>query len=185
MNYFLLADTEFFRRINEAGDCNMETAYMAFANQVIELCGSIHASHTAIALAYIEIELQHHPVRLLSEERKEAAAYIGKALSFVRKMQKFLTTPQVPPLTSNIHSTNITAAKSETPKCQIDTLKCTLDELAVLDLIKKNPSVKQTELAEQTGKSVRSIKRITDSLKEKQYLRRVDGKRYGKWEVLA
>ena len=35
----------------------METAYMAFANQVIELCGSIHASHTAIALAYIEILL--------------------------------------------------------------------------------------------------------------------------------
>ncbi len=77
------------------------------------------------------------------------------------------------------------SAKSETPKCQIDTLKCTLDELAVLDLIKKNPSVKQAELAEQTGKSVRSIKRIIDSLKEKQYLRRVDGKRYGKWEVLA
>lgn len=64
-------------------------------------------------------------------------------------------------------------------------MKCTLEELAVLDLIKKNPSVKQTELAEQTGKSVRSIKRITDSLKEKHYLRRVDGKRYGKWEVLA
>ena len=116
MNYFLLADTEFFRRINEAGDCNMETAYMAFANQVIELCGSMNTSHAIIALAYIEIELQHHPVRLLSEERKEAVAYIGKALSFVRKMQKFLTPPQVPPLTSNIHSTNITAAKSETPK---------------------------------------------------------------------
>ena len=31
MNYFLLAETEFFRRINEAGDCNMETAYTAFA----------------------------------------------------------------------------------------------------------------------------------------------------------
>ena len=77
------------------------------------------------------------------------------------------------------------SAKSETPKCQIDTLKCTLEELAVLDLIKKNPSVKQTELAEQTGKSVRSIKRIIDSLKEKQYIRRVDGKRYGKWEVLV
>ena len=76
------------------------------------------------------------------------------------------------------------SAKSETPKCQIDTLKCTLEELAVLDLIKKNPSVKQTEIAEQTGKSVRSIKRIIDSLKEKQYIRRVDGKRYGKWEVL-
>ena len=77
------------------------------------------------------------------------------------------------------------SARIETPKCQIDTLKCALEELAVLDLIKKNPSVKQTELAEQTGKSVRSIKRIIDSLKEKQYIRRVDGKRYGKWDVLV
>lgn len=77
------------------------------------------------------------------------------------------------------------SAKYETPKCQIGTLKCTLEELAVLDLIKTNPSVKQTELAEQTGKSVRSVKRIIDSLKEKQYIRRVDGKRYGKWEILA
>ena len=32
MNYFLLAETEFFRRINEAGDCNMEKAYTAFRN---------------------------------------------------------------------------------------------------------------------------------------------------------
>ena len=131
MNYFLLADTEFFRRINEAGDCNMETAYMAFANQVIELCGSSHASHTAIALAYIEIELQHHPVRLLSEERKEAAAYIGKALSFVRKMQKFLTTPQVPPLTSNIHPTVIPTAKSKTQK----SLQWTGNTLDLVELI--------------------------------------------------
>ena len=37
MNYFLLAETDFFRLINEAGDCNMETAYTAFATQVIEL----------------------------------------------------------------------------------------------------------------------------------------------------
>ncbi len=101
MNYFLLAETEFFRRINEAGDCNMETAYTAFATQVIELCsGNVDTNRTIIALAYIEIELQHHPVRNLSEERKEIAAYVSKALSFVRKMQKFLATPQVPPLIS-------------------------------------------------------------------------------------
>lgn len=30
MNYFLLAETEFFRLINEAGACNIETAYTAF-----------------------------------------------------------------------------------------------------------------------------------------------------------
>lgn len=42
MNYFLLAETDFFRLINEAGDCNMETAYTAFATQVIELWGRRH-----------------------------------------------------------------------------------------------------------------------------------------------
>ena len=101
MNYFLLAETDFFRLINEAGDCNMETAYTAFATQVIELCnGGMDMNLTVIALAYIEIELQHHPVRNLSEEKREIAAYVSKALSFVRKMQKFLATPQVPPLIS-------------------------------------------------------------------------------------
>ena len=99
MNYFLLAETDFFRLINEAGDCNMETAYTAFATQVIELCnGGMDANLTIIALAYIEIELQHHPVRNLPEEKREVAAYISKALSFVRKMQKFLAAPQVSPL---------------------------------------------------------------------------------------
>ena len=117
MNYFLLAETDFFRRINEAGDCNMEKAYTAFATQVIELCiGSPDTNRTIIALAYIEIELQHHPVRNLPEEKKEIANYVSKALSFVRKMQKFLAAPQVPPLTSNIQPTIVPSAKSETQK---------------------------------------------------------------------
>ena len=77
----------------------METAYTAFATQVIELCsGNVDTNRTIIAMAYIEIELQHHPVRNLPEEKREVAAYISKALSFVRKMQKFLAAPQVPPL---------------------------------------------------------------------------------------
>ncbi len=111
MNYFLLAETDFFRLINEAGDCNMETAYTAFATQVIELCnGGMDTNLTVIALAYIEIELQHHPVRNLSEEKREIAAYVSKALSFVRKMQKFLATPQVPPLISANNATETTAS---------------------------------------------------------------------------
>lgn len=111
MNYFLLAETDFFRLINEAGDCNMETAYTAFATQVIELCnGGMDMNLTVIALAYIEIELQYHPVRNLPEERREIAAYVSKALSFVRKMQKFLATPQVPPLISANNSTETTTS---------------------------------------------------------------------------
>ena len=132
MNYFLLAETEFFRRINEAGDCNMETAYTAFATQVIELCsGNVDTNRTIIALAYIEIELQHHPVRNLPEEKREVAAYISKALSFVRKMQKFLAAPQVPPLTSNIQPTIVPSAKSETQK----SLQWTGNTLDLVELI--------------------------------------------------
>ena len=132
MNYILLAETEFFRRINEAGDCNMETAYTAFATQVIELCsGNVDTNRTIIALAYIEIELQHHPVRNLPEEKREVAAYISKALSFVRKMQKFLAAPQVPPLTSNIQPTIVPSAKSETQK----SLQWTGNTLDLVELI--------------------------------------------------
>ena len=132
MNYFLLAETEFFRRINEAGDCNMEKAYTAFATQMIELCiGSPDTNRTIIALAYIEIELQHHPVRNLPEEKKEIANYVSKALSFVRKMQKFLAAPQVPPLTSNIQPTIVPSAKSETQK----SLQWTGNTLDLVELI--------------------------------------------------
>lgn len=95
MNYFLLAETEFFRQINEAGDCNMEKAYTAFATQVIELCiGSPDTNRTIIALAYIEIELQHHPVRNLPEEKKEIANYVSKAISFVGRCRSSLPLPK-------------------------------------------------------------------------------------------
>ena len=57
--------------------------------------------------------------------------------------------------------------------------------LAVLNLIKANPTVKQQELVDTTGKSLRSIKRIMKSLQDKNYIRRESGKRYGKWEVLG
>ena len=70
------------------------------------------------------------------------------------------------------------------PKSQIDTLECTLEELTVLRLIYKNPSIKQKELVAETGKSLSTVKRIMESLQKKDYIRRVDGKRYGKWEIL-
>ena len=69
------------------------------------------------------------------------------------------------------------------PKYQFDTLDCTLEELAVLELVAKNPTMKQQELAEATGKSIATIKRIMKSLQDKNYIRRESGKRYGKWEV--
>ena len=66
------------------------------------------------------------------------------------------------------------------PKCHFDTLECTLEEPAVLKLIYKNPSIKQKKLVAETGKSLSTVKRIMESLQKKDYIRSVDGKRYGK-----
>ncbi|MBQ8356193.1 MAG: Fic family protein [Clostridia bacterium] len=74
---------------------------------------------------------------------------------------------------------------SKAPKSQFDTLDCTLEELAVLELVAKNPMIKQQELADATGKSIATIKRVMKSLQDKNYIRRESGKRYGKWEVLV
>ena len=73
----------------------------------------------------------------------------------------------------------------EIPKCHIDTLDVTLEELAILRLIVEDNFIKQNELVKQTGKSLRTVKRMMDSLQEKKYIRRVNGKRYGQWEVLV
>ena len=79
---------------------------------------------------------------------------------------------------------NSQSVTPKAPKSQFDTLECTLEELTVLRLIYKNPSIKQKELVAETGKSLSTVKRIMESLQKKDYIRRVDGKRYGKWEVL-
>jgi DNA-binding MarR family transcriptional regulator len=80
------------------------------------------------------------------------------------------------------------ASQSISPKVskyQFDTLKCSLEELAVLERIAQNPAIKQQELMSATGKSITTVKRIMKSLQDKNYIRRENGKRYGKWEVLV
>ena len=80
------------------------------------------------------------------------------------------------------------ASQSISPKVskyQFDTLGCSLEELAVLERIAQNPTIKQQELVNATGKSIATVKRIMKSLQDKNYIRRENGKRYGKWEVLV
>ncbi|MDO4834775.1 MAG: Fic family protein [Bacillota bacterium] len=80
----------------------------------------------------------------------------------------------------NLH---IQSAIAKAPKCQNGTLECTLEELAVLDHIKNNPHITQKELAEKTGKSERTIKRLTVSMQEKGLIVRQGGRRNGRWEI--
>ena len=63
-------------------------------------------------------------------------------------------------------------------------MKYTLEEMAVIRLISENPMITQKELVKVTGKSISTVKRIMGSLQEKGYICRVNGKRFGKWEIL-
>ena len=54
-----------------------------------------------------------------------------------------------------------------------------------MERVAQNPSIKQQELVSATGKSIATVKRIITSLQDKNYIRRENGKRYSKWEVLA
>lgn len=69
-------------------------------------------------------------------------------------------------------------------KFQIETLNCTLEELAVLRVIENNPKSTQTEIAKSIKKSASTVKRITSSLVKKGILIRRNGRRNGWWEII-
>lgn len=72
------------------------------------------------------------------------------------------------------------SAKNEISKCK----NCTLVELEILKIVSNKPNITQKALAEELNMSERTIKTRLLELQEKGYVRRVNGKRYGKWEVL-
>ena len=78
---------------------------------------------------------------------------------------------------------NFQSITSGISKTQIDTLNCTLEERVMLDCFRKNPHIKQQEVAEHIGKSIATIKRLTAGLITKGILVRKNGKRNGFWEV--
>ena len=86
--------------------------------------GNVH-----VALAFAEIELRF----LIDIVEEEMRIHAKKAIAFIRKMMQLASQhyAEVPPLTSNIHPTNITAAKSETPK----SLQWTGNTLDLVELI--------------------------------------------------
>lgn len=103
MNYLILAETEFFALINEGGNGNLETAYGDFIKAVISLCYECADRNTvAVVLAYTEIELQYHHTLHSATGECHTDRYVRKALSFIRKMQKYLAAShtQVPPLSN-------------------------------------------------------------------------------------
>lgn len=67
------------------------------------------------------------------------------------------------------------------PKCK----NCTLEEMAVLRVVQLKPTATQKEIASDIGKSERTVKTLTVMLQEKGLLKRIGGKRDGKWEIIT
>lgn len=71
---------------------------------------------------------------------------------------------------------------SKTPKRQIDVLDDVLAD-SIIEVLRNNPRITQTELAKQFDVPYRSLQRKMDELKATGRIERVGGKRYGKWVV--
>lgn len=61
---------------------------------------------------------------------------------------------------------------------------CTLEEQAIIKIIKDNPVVKQEEIANMINKSVRTIKSRMIEMQKKGLITRKNGKRNGEWIIL-
>ena len=82
----------------------------------------------------------------------------------------------------DIHVNNIEIAKEfDVPSTSANEL--TMFELRVLEQIKKDPEIKQEEIAKKVGRSLRTVKSLTKSLSDKGAIKRENGKRYGYWVV--
>ncbi len=62
--------------------------------------------------------------------------------------------------------------------------KYTLEEQAIINIIKLNESIKQEEIAKEINKSLRTVKSIMKGMQEKGMITRIGGKKNGKWMVL-
>ena len=131
--YSILTRTDFFGILNgetELTSACIHQAYHDFVEHIIECCmGRRAVDNVHAALAFAEIELRF----LIDIVEEEMRIHAKKAIAFIRKMMQLTSQhhSEVPPLTSNIHPTHITAAKSETPK----SLQWTGNTLDLVELI--------------------------------------------------
>ena len=72
------------------------------------------------------------------------------------------------------------SATQEASKCN----DCTLEEQAIINVIKVNPCIKQEEIAKVINKSLRTVKTRMIEMQEKGLIARKNGKRNGEWIVL-
>ena len=75
----------------------------------------------------------------------------------------------------------VQSANKSVSKCK----NCTLEEMAIIKIMKDDPTATQKIIAELTGKSERWVKSRTVQMQKKGLIARENGKRNGKWVVLV
>ena len=76
------------------------------------------------------------------------------------------------------------------PQLQSDIPSVTLDvtlngtEMAVLAILKQKPDSSRSEIADKISKTVRTVQRALDSLRDKGYIQRIGSKQDPRWEIL-
>jgi DNA-binding MarR family transcriptional regulator len=65
-------------------------------------------------------------------------------------------------------------------KCKI----CTLEEQAIINIIKSNPMIKQEEIANMINRSLKTVKTRMNEMQEKGLIARKNGKRNSEWIIL-
>ena len=78
------------------------------------------------------------------------------------------------------HVDYLKSANEENSKCN----DCTLEEQAIINIIKNDPTIKQEEIANMINKSLRTVKTRMIEMQEKGLIARKNGKRNGEWIIL-
>lgn len=103
MDFLILTNNEFFRLVNDGADSRAITTsvYNEFIKEVCAVCCAPPSErhHLIFTLAYIETELSSLHEKMHTAE-SSCVNHIRKALSFVRRMLKYVQT-QVPPLSTS------------------------------------------------------------------------------------
>ena len=74
---------------------------------------------------------------------------------------------------------NIQSANENNLKCK----NCTLEEQAIINILKVNPATTQEEIAVQINKSIRTVKTYMATMQEEGLIERKNSKKNGEWKV--
>ncbi|MBQ9313715.1 MAG: Fic family protein [Clostridia bacterium] len=73
--------------------------------------------------------------------------------------------------------------KSDTDDKKINESKYTIEEQAIINLLKDNPTINQEEIAKHIGKSLRTVKTYMSEMQEKGIIARKNSKKSGEWII--